>query len=271
MDFYQFVRFNTRLSAKLDLLFCNVKGSYICSKMPPLISDRKVESDHVMIEARPTYTPVADLPHIWKTITIKDEHAEEKMADALENTDWGLLLPEDGDLDENVEVFTTYLQNLLSQKGISKQKTVRVNGTKKWFNKECKDLRKDREMAFKRGDVLASGIIGTRFASACERAKRAYNQKLIDKFSVSSADYRMVNELLGRSQIQAMITQQAPHWLITWTMSFLSGRSQFVRFGDGKSTSLSMLSGVPQGEPISSILFNVVTYSMLFGRLWRFW
>ena len=63
------------------------------------------------------------------------------------------------------------MQSLLCQKGITKQKYVRVNVTKKWFNKECKDLRKDREKAFKRGDLQASKLIGSRFTAACERAK----------------------------------------------------------------------------------------------------
>ena len=41
-----------------------------------------------------------------------------------------------------------------------------------------------------------------------------------------------------------------------WFRSFLTGRSQFVKIGTSKSKSLNLVSGVPQGGILSTLLYE---------------
>ena len=53
-----------------------------------------------------------------------------------------------------------------------------------------------------------------------------------------------------------------PPWVVWWIRSFLAGRSARLRFDGEESTRIDVRAGVPQGSPLSPILFILYTASL---------
>ena len=63
------------------------------------------------------------------------------------------------------------------------------------------------------------------------------------------------NNVHHQRLIHNMKTRKVPMPIIRWTESFLSGRTTQLKFNGIVSGSIATTAGVPQGSPISPILY----------------
>lgn len=68
--------------------------------------------------------------------------------------------------------------------------------------------------------------------------------------------------LSGRLQ-RRLYEQRWPNWLIMWVKSFMSNRSIKIRLGDTVTEETKLHCGLPQGSPVSPILFMLYTEPIL--------
>ncbi|XP_044041003.1 uncharacterized protein LOC122870707 [Siniperca chuatsi] len=108
--FTQFVDCPTRENKTLDLLYANVKESYIASALPPL-----GRSDHNLVFLQPCYKPfVLRHPAATRSFRKWSPKASESLRDCFECTDWKVLLQSqrnrmDTDINSMVDCTTDYI------------------------------------------------------------------------------------------------------------------------------------------------------------------
>ena len=236
LSFYQYVDFPTRLKAKLDLCFCNVKDAFVSEKKHPLQSVQGQNSDHCVIVATPMYIPKSAREKVVKTLRLRTENASDIISDVLQSTDWETLMPESENLDSWVETFTGYLQHLIALPDVTFEKQVRIRSTKQWFNKQCYDIKRARDKAYKAGQDETCKALCQRLVEACRAAKLQYFEKVADKMGSSSAGFKVIKDLTCEESGQSLKTDGVDE---------LKGKSKneianilndfYNRFSDGNS------------------------------------
>ena len=71
--------------------------------------------------------------------------------------------------------------------------------------------------------------------------------------------FDMVNHI---RLLDTMRSKGYPFWVIQWLRSYLEGRTATLKFDDEATEPIQIRAGVPQGSPISSILFNIYIASL---------
>ena len=130
-SYVQCVKCSTRGNAILDLLYCNVKDSYVVKQLSCL-----GQSDHNMLHCIPSYKQkFKKFKPIVKTIYKWNPAFYEKIRDCFEKTKWEVLFDVNSDINFNTAVFTAYF-NFCVDVCLEKQEAVVYPNNKPWVTRE---------------------------------------------------------------------------------------------------------------------------------------
>jgi hypothetical protein len=175
-NYEQVVKCNTRGDKVLDLLYCNIKGSYKAIAKPPL-----GDSDHNMIHLLPTYRqklktskPTCSFTHDWS------KEAIDKLRSKLDTTDWEVLCNATN-LDDNVDILSEYI-NFCIEEAIPKKEVKCYSNNKPWVTKDLKELLNKKKAAVASRDKIRMREVQTELKSAIYNCKVEYKNKMEDMF-----------------------------------------------------------------------------------------
>ena len=95
-----------------------------------------------------------------------------------------------------------------------------------------------------------------------ERIKHAWKEKAV--YSAVFMDVAgAFNNVHHQRLIHNMKKRKVPNFIVRWTESFLQGRSTRLRFNGVESERICTNAGVPQGSPISPILYMFYNADLL--------
>ena len=176
-NFYQYVSCPIRLNNTIVFCYGSVKGAYKSVALPPLGS-----SDHNTILLTPTYKPLLKRGKIVTSeVEMWTDNAVEKLKGALESTDWNVFNNSTTDLDERVDVISSYILYLKDL--IIPTKCVKVfPSNKPWLNKAVKDALHRKQNAFLYGDVRDKAEAKKEARYEIKRAKLQYKNRIEEKF-----------------------------------------------------------------------------------------
>ncbi|KAM3624257.1 uncharacterized protein V6R79_021176 [Siganus canaliculatus] len=176
--FTQYVTCTTRLEKTLDRCYGSVPDAYKPVTLPPLGS-----ADHHTILLLPAYSPV--IRRVKKvTRTIKQWTQEGIMAlqGCLESTNWSSLLSPSDDIDDQVDVVSSYIN--FCEENIIPSKTVTIfPNNKPWVTKELKEIINRKKRIFFSGTELEKREINKEVKRAIKIAKLNYRNKVEEKFT----------------------------------------------------------------------------------------
>ena len=174
--FYQHVTCATRGHNVLDKAYSNIKDAYKVSPLPHL-----GQSDHLSLFLTPAYRPLIQrtLPEV-RPIRIWSENAIPQLRDCFGTTNWDIFAQED---------LTTYTSTVLfyiktCMDNVTEEKMVRhYPNRKQWMNSEVKQLLRDRDSAFRSGDMELYSSARSNLKRGIKRAKAAYARKIEGHFA----------------------------------------------------------------------------------------
>ena len=105
---------------------------------------------------------------------------------------------------------------------------------------------------------------GGRAATGCEHAVHLLLKKIHAAWQTKEEDVisllilnvsRAFNNISHRRLIHCLQKRRIPIPIVKWIQSFLIGRSTYIKLPEGTSKSFLTPTGIPQGSPISPILY----------------
>lgn len=156
--FHQHVKWATRGANTLDKVFTNIKQGYRAKPLPHL-----GQSDHVSLFLFPAYTTLRkNSPITTRTVKPWPEGASQQLQDCFRTTDFGIF--EHPDLNMFNHSVLSYSQHCTDT--VTVEKHIRVYPNRKpWMTSKVQKLLKQRNKAFRSGDVAL-------YSSACACLKR---------------------------------------------------------------------------------------------------
>ena len=124
--------------------------------------------------------------------------------------------------------------------------------------------------------LLPAGQMGNRKERSAELAIRmvvdiartAWDRKALT--SLLQLDIKGAFDTVNHARLLDILAKKGfPHWVIQWIKSFLTDRTVRLRFDGEESEPIPIIAGVPQGSPLSPILFILyisTLYEMLSER-----
>ena len=180
-NYYQYVKCATRGSNILDLVFCNVKQAFKILKRPPLGN-----SDHNMLLCLPTYVQKLKSEKC-KVINVKQwsETNIDMLKACFDCTDWEVLYDDSSNLNENVDVCTSYIQFCIDLVIPTKSVTAFPNN-KAWVTKEVKSIINKKKYALSHGRSEIKSI-QKELNLTIKNAKHTYKEKVENMFRTNKA------------------------------------------------------------------------------------
>ena len=131
--FHQYVDCTTRKDNKIDLLYCNIKDAYKCTKRDPLGI-----SDHHTLVLSPCYRQkLKQHKPTVKCIKSWSEDSEQSLQVCFDCTDWEVFCDSCDTSEELVDVISDYI--CFCEDIVVPSKTVKIYpNNKPWFSKEIK-------------------------------------------------------------------------------------------------------------------------------------
>lgn len=172
-SFRQMVECPTRGKRTIDLLYTNIKNSFISSALPPL-----GQSDHNLVLLKSKYTPVVRKhPVTYKTVHVWSEEASEALGGCFECTDWSVFLEDSDDINDIVDKVTCYINYCVDLVLPCKKLKVFANN-KPWVTKEVKVAINKKKLAFFSGDKNQIKIAQKELKILIRQNKLRYKHKL---------------------------------------------------------------------------------------------
>ena len=178
----QFIKCPTREENTLDHCYTTVNNAFHAVPRAPL-----GESDHIMIHLIPAYRqklklskPVVRTSKVWTSEAVEDLQA------CLDCTDWDVFRAATTSLDEYTEAVTSYI-SFCEDSCVPTRTRVSYNNDKPWFTVKLRQLRLEKEKAFRSGDRDRFRVSKYQFSKAVRDAKREYAEKLQHQLSANDA------------------------------------------------------------------------------------
>jgi hypothetical protein len=126
--------------------------------------------------------------------------------------------------------------------------------------------------AVERTGRLPEEQMGNRKGRSYEDALKAIAELIGTAFNVNRPISMLALDISGAFDavnhirlLDVLRKKGLPHWLIQWVKSFLEGRSTTLQFDGYESKSIDIRTGVPQGSPLSPILFILYSSALYDG------
>ncbi|CAG5948416.1 unnamed protein product [Menidia menidia] len=178
----QLIKCPTREDNILDHCYTTISNAYHAVPRAAL-----GHSDHVMVHLIPAYRqklklckPAVRTSKQWSSEAVEDLKA------CLETTDWDVFRTATTSLDEYTETVTSYI-SFCEDCCIPSRTRVSYNNDKPWFSPKLRQLRLQKEEAFRSGDRDRFKESKYRFSKAVRDAKRLYSENLKKQFSANDS------------------------------------------------------------------------------------
>lgn len=178
----QFIKCPTREGNILDHCYTTVSGAYHAVPRAAL-----GHSDHAMVHLIPAYRqklklckPVVRTSKKWTSEAVEDLQA------CLDCTDWDVFRSATSNLDEYTEAVTSYI-SFCEDCCVPSRTTVRYNNDKPWFTAKLRQIRLEKEEAYRSGDKDRFKESKCKFNKAVRDAKQKYSEKLQQQFSTNDS------------------------------------------------------------------------------------
>ena len=144
----QLVKCPTREENTLDHCYSTISRAYRAVSHAALGL-----SDHALIHLIPAYKQKLKIskPAVRTTKNWNNREAVDELRDCLDDTDWDLFRTSSSSLDEYTDAVMSYI-SFCEDVCIPTRTTVSYNNDKPWFTARLKQLRLEKEEAFKSGD-----------------------------------------------------------------------------------------------------------------------
>ncbi|CAG5851099.1 unnamed protein product [Menidia menidia] len=178
----QLIKCPTREDNILDHCYTTISNAYHAVPRAAL-----GHSDHVMVHLIPAYRqklklckPAVRTSKQWSSEAVEDLKA------CLETTDWDVFRTATTSLDEYTETVTSHI-SFCEDCCIPSRTRVSYNNDKPWFSPKLRQLRLQKEEAFRSGDRDRFKESKYRFSKAVRDAKRLYSENLKKQFSANDS------------------------------------------------------------------------------------
>ncbi len=104
----------------------------------------------------------------------------------LDCTDWDVFRTDTKNLDEYKEAVTSYI-SFCEDSCVPSHTRVRYNNDKPWFTARLRQLRLEKDAAFKCGDKIRFKESKHKFSKAAREAEQLYSEKLQQQFSANDS------------------------------------------------------------------------------------
>ena len=178
----QYVNFSTRPDNTLDLLYCNIKNSYIPYKHQKLGS-----ADHSLVYMAPVYKQKLKSGKVIKrTIKQWDKDSVDQLQGCLASTDWSIFLQDNPTLDQLTGVITDYIS--FCEDTIVPEKTIKIYpNTKPWITTELKSKIKAKHKLRLSQNKEEMKNLQRELDSLTDETKAAYKAKIEMQFQSNNA------------------------------------------------------------------------------------
>ena len=175
--YHQHVTCPTRGDKVLDHCYSVIPGAYRSVRRAPL-----GKSDHNMIYLVPVYKQkLKCVKPTTRTVKVWTNEAVEKLRACYDSTDWSIFRHAADSLDEHTDTVLSYIK--FCEDLLIPTKTIKIfSNNKPWFTRSVKERLKEKDEAYKSGDLVAFKRAKYTLDKELRCAKLEYRNKLEEQF-----------------------------------------------------------------------------------------
>lgn len=193
---HQHVKCMSRGNKTLDKVYSYIKPGYRAIQLPHL-----GRPDHLSLILAPAYTPLRKRALTTRTLKTWPEGASHQLQDCFERTNWDIF--DHPDLEVHTAAVPGCIKRCTDTVTVDKCIQVYLN-QKPWMTKEVQRLLREKNKAFRYGDMQLYSAARANLKRGIRWAKMDYRQRIEDNFSSN-------NKRLEWCGIQN-ITKHRPRW-----------------------------------------------------------